>query len=112
MEAPSLWTMKQAAKFLGVSERTVRDHVRFGDLPYIAVGRGLSRPRKMFDPGDVRRFADSRRRITPQLQPPLSRLDPTVKARHKRAVKLADPKGAPTPATRKRARPWRPANDA
>jgi predicted DNA-binding transcriptional regulator AlpA len=56
VDATSLWTMKQTAKFLGVGERTVRDHVRFGDLLEIAVGRGLRRPRIMLDPqGEHRR---------------------------------------------------------
>jgi excisionase family DNA binding protein len=52
----ALWTVQEAAEFLGVCDRTVRDHVKDGRLPYIAVGRGVVRTKMMFDQADLRRF--------------------------------------------------------
>lgn len=36
---PELWTVKRVAEYLGVSERTVYDRVRSGELPAVRVGR-------------------------------------------------------------------------
>lgn len=73
LDRSSLWTVDETAAFLGVTPRVVRDFVRDGVLPYIAASRGLKRPRKMFDPDDVQRFVDARRRIAPC--PSISRAD-------------------------------------
>src|SRR5690349_19715936 len=58
----ALLSMDEAAAELGISVRTLFDHCRFGEITYIAVGRGLKRRRKMFDPEDLTRFRERQRR--------------------------------------------------
>jgi excisionase family DNA binding protein len=48
----TLWTVKDVARYLRLSESWVYLHVDKGDLPYLRVG-GLLR----FDPEAVRRYA-------------------------------------------------------
>lgn len=59
----ALLTMSQAATLLGMCERTLREHVRHGEIAYVQKGRGLKRPRKMFDPVDIEAFKARQRRI-------------------------------------------------
>src|SRR4051794_21694337 len=56
-----LLTMRQAAAALGVGERTLRDHLRSGDIRYIDVGRGRQRRALRFAPEDLEDFKRSRR---------------------------------------------------
>lgn len=46
----------EAAKVLNVSVRTLRGHVRDGAIPYVAIGRGLRRPKKAFMRSDISTF--------------------------------------------------------
>lgn len=57
-----LLTLGEAGKVLGEEEKTVRKHVDDGELPYIALGRGLRRIRRMIHPDDLATFIEHRRR--------------------------------------------------
>lgn len=56
-----LLTIEEAASQLGICRRTLQDHVRDGDIKYIAVGKGLKRRRRMFHPDDIVAFINSQR---------------------------------------------------
>jgi hypothetical protein len=43
--------------------RTFEGHVAQGDVAYTAVGLGLQRVRKRFDPKDIARFRERQRRV-------------------------------------------------
>jgi excisionase family DNA binding protein len=53
---PLLLTPAQAARRLGMSVKTLRAHVRTGDIRYVNVGRGKERERIMFAPHDLEGF--------------------------------------------------------
>ncbi|MBF9233971.1 helix-turn-helix domain-containing protein [Microvirga sp. BT350] len=57
-----LLTMAEAADELRICERTLREHVRQGDIAYIAIGRGTHRRRRMFDQDDLTDFKERQRR--------------------------------------------------
>ncbi len=57
-----LLTLNEAAASLGISPRTLQEHVRQGSISYIATGLGQVRRRKMFDPADLARFKERNRR--------------------------------------------------
>lgn len=57
-----LLTADQAAACLGICTRTLREHVRAGELAFIPTGRGPTRQRRMFHPADLDAFIDNRRR--------------------------------------------------
>lgn len=59
----TLLTMQQTADQLGISIRTLREHVKHGEITYIAMGRGEQRQRRMFDQSDIDAFKERRRRI-------------------------------------------------
>lgn len=63
MPEPDLLTADEAAKLLRIGRRTFDGHVARGDIAYIAVGLGLQRVRKRFDPEDIARFRESQRRV-------------------------------------------------
>ena len=59
---PEGWlTIKQAAARLGVSERTLREHMRSGAVPYVDVGRGKVRRSPRFAPSDLQEFQNRQR---------------------------------------------------
>lgn len=57
-----LLTPAAAARNLGICVKTLRRHVKAGEISYILVGRGLQRQRRMFDPADLKAFRERRRR--------------------------------------------------
>ncbi|UIY45571.1 helix-turn-helix domain-containing protein [Methylobacterium radiotolerans] len=63
MPEPDLLTADEAAKLLRIGRRTFDGHVARGDIAYIAVGLGLQRIRKRFDPEDIARFREQQRRV-------------------------------------------------
>lgn len=63
MPEPDLLTADEAAKLLRIGRRTFDGHVARGDIAYIAVGLGLQRVRKRFDPEDIARFRERQRRV-------------------------------------------------
>ncbi len=50
-----------AAKILGISPTTLREHAVRGDIPCIPIGHGEVRKRRMFDPADIQDFINRRR---------------------------------------------------
>jgi excisionase family DNA binding protein len=60
-----LLTMNEAATQLGISTRTLRGHVKMGEIAYIALGHGVKRVRRMFDESDLEAFKERRRRVDP-----------------------------------------------
>lgn len=56
-----LLTPAEAADFLGISVRTLRAHVRSGELAFINLGRGQVRKRMAFTRQDLEDFINSRR---------------------------------------------------
>lgn len=73
MPKPDLLTADEAAKLLRIGRRTFDAHVGRGDIAYIAVGMGLKRTRKRFDPEDLVRFRDRQRRVECPSDPTASR---------------------------------------
>lgn len=65
MPEPDLLTADEAAKQLRIGRRTFDVHVARGDIAFIAVGLGLQRIRKRFDPEDIARFREQQRRVDP-----------------------------------------------
>lgn len=57
-----LLTMAEAAAALGISAKTLRGHVKDGQITYIATGRGTKKMRRMFDACDLEAFLERRRR--------------------------------------------------
>jgi excisionase family DNA binding protein len=58
---PDLLTPAEAANLLGISVRTLRAHVRSGELAFINVGRGQVRKHIAFTRQDLEDFIKSRR---------------------------------------------------
>lgn len=73
MLTSDLLTADEAAKLLRIGRRTFDAHVARGDIAYIAVGMGLKRTRKRFDPEDLARFRQQQRRVECPSAPSLSR---------------------------------------
>jgi excisionase family DNA binding protein len=63
MPLSTLLTADEAAELLRIGRRTFDAHVARGDIPYIAVGVGLKRTRKRFEPEDLARFRERQRRV-------------------------------------------------
>ncbi len=55
-KARGLWTLSEAAAFLGVSQRTLRREVAAKRIRCVRIGRRL-----LFDPADVSRFVAARK---------------------------------------------------
>src|SRR5262245_19927305 len=51
-----LQTAGQAAAKLNCSIKTLKGHVKLGDLKYVVIGHGSERPRKMFTVADLDQF--------------------------------------------------------
>lgn len=62
---PRLLTMEEAAQELGICTSTLREHVRHGEIPYVSMGRGEKRKRRLFDPVDLQAFVAARREREP-----------------------------------------------
>ncbi len=62
---PRLLTMEEAAQELGICTSTLREHVRHGEIPFISMGRGEKRKRRLFDPVDLQAFVAARREREP-----------------------------------------------
>jgi excisionase family DNA binding protein len=56
---PALIRCREAARFLGVSEWTIRDMAHRGELPYVQIG-SYSSP-MLFDVGDLRAFIEKKK---------------------------------------------------
>ena len=54
----SLFTVREVARYLGVSEKTIRRMVAAGWIPCVRIGRAIR-----FLPGDVFRWVSARREI-------------------------------------------------
>ncbi|MNT86320.1 Helix-turn-helix domain protein [compost metagenome] len=52
---------EQAAELLNVSTRTLREFVKAGDIAYVPLGAGRSKPRLGFTMEDINDFIKSRR---------------------------------------------------
>ena len=61
MSAPMLLDSEQAAELLNVSTRTLREFVKAGDIAYVPLGAGRSKPRLGFTMDDINEFIKSRR---------------------------------------------------
>src|SRR5262245_19227351 len=57
-----LKTTEQAATKLGCSIKTLNGHVASGTLPYVQIGHGKKRPRKMFTDADLNAFVANQTR--------------------------------------------------
>ncbi|UOK70155.1 helix-turn-helix domain-containing protein [Ancylobacter polymorphus] len=60
-----LFNIDEAAERLGISPRTLREHVRHGEITFIAMGRGTEKIRRMFAESDLDTFVERRRRSEP-----------------------------------------------
>ena len=63
MPETDLLTADEATKVLRIGRRTFDGRVARGDIAYIAVGLGMKRVRKRFDPEDITRFREQQRRV-------------------------------------------------
>lgn len=82
MPGTDLLTADEAAKLLRIGRRTFDGHVARGDIVYIAVGPGLKRVRRRFDPEDIARFRERQRRVEGPPEPTRNpRRAPAVPAR-------------------------------
>jgi excisionase family DNA binding protein len=54
--APTFFTERSLAAYLAVSDRTIRNWIRRGELPSYKLGAA-----RRIDPADVQRFLESRR---------------------------------------------------
>jgi hypothetical protein len=52
----ALRTPTEAARRLRCSIKTLKSHVKAGELKYVIIGRGIKRPRKMFTDADLDQF--------------------------------------------------------
>jgi hypothetical protein len=70
-----LLSLPKAAEHLGLSDKTLREHVRAGDIRYVLIGQGRKRKHRMFASEDLAEFVESRRRRDAKCQStsPLSR---------------------------------------
>lgn len=59
--AKILLTSEEAAAMLSVSTKTLREFVRAGDIAYVPLGRGKSKPRLGFHMDDINDFIRGRR---------------------------------------------------
>lgn len=75
---PLLYTSEQTAEMLNISTKTLREFVRAGDIAYIPLGKGRSKPRLGFHIDDINDFIKSRR--TRESPPPVRPARFTVKS--------------------------------
>jgi hypothetical protein len=61
VQSGGLLDMRQAAGFLGMSERTLREHMRAGAIKYVDVGRGTQRRAPRFARQDLSEFQEKHR---------------------------------------------------
>jgi excisionase family DNA binding protein len=59
MTTATLWDIKQAAKYLNASERTVWELKKFGKIKFVPVGVRLIR----FDPEDLQEYVEENRTV-------------------------------------------------
>ena len=60
--AGKLYTAKETAAILGITETQLLEFVRHGELSYIDVGRGRLKPRRRFQQDDIDKFLAAHRR--------------------------------------------------
>jgi len=58
-----LLPLAELAVLLGIDRKTLREHVKAGNIRYIAIGSGVERVRKVFAPADVAEFLALRSRL-------------------------------------------------
>lgn len=56
-----LYTGKETAAMLSITQAQLVEFVRHGELSYVDVGRGRLKPRRRFEPDDIDKFRASRR---------------------------------------------------
>lgn len=56
-----LLTMQEAADELRICTSTLREHVLHGEIPFVSIGRGEKRKRRLFDPADLQAFIEARK---------------------------------------------------
>jgi Helix-turn-helix domain len=57
-----LYTGKETAAMLDITEAQLREFVRHGEFSYVNIGRGRLKPRRRFELDDIDKFRASRRR--------------------------------------------------
>lgn len=68
-EGKVLLSPAETAALLCMCERTLRGHVRRGEITFRAIGGGGTRQRRMFGLDDVMDFLNRQRRSVPQIEP-------------------------------------------
>lgn len=58
---PKLFSCEEAAGMLSISTKTLREFVRAGEIAYIPLGRGKTKPRLGFHIDDINDFIKGRR---------------------------------------------------
>lgn len=56
-----LLSLAEAASYLGICTRTLREHVKHGEIAFISVGRGDKHKRRKFHRSDLEAFIAQRR---------------------------------------------------
>ena len=102
----TLLTVREVAQILKVSEDTVREHIRSGDLRAVNVATGKKRPRWRIPEGTLRAFISERLNLVPSLRTPPPKpkrgrkvkeedVDAFIARWRKRLKKAGAPEGAP-----------------
>lgn len=60
-EQKLLYSTEETARLLSISTKTLREFVRAGDIAYVPLGRGKSKPRLGFHMDDINDFIRGRR---------------------------------------------------
>ena len=72
MPTEPLYTLEEAAKIVGISIKTLRQHIRLGRLQYVNVGTGSKRVHRRFCDEDIAAFIEARECVeVPPPTPPL-----------------------------------------
>ena len=67
-------TFKETARLLGIDQKTLRGHVRAGNIRFITIGLGMTKLRREFTLNDILEFVEQmRRRECPSTSDPTRR---------------------------------------
>jgi len=98
-----LRTPREAAAKLHCSEKTLAAHVAAGELAYVQIGQGKTRPRKFFTDANLDAFIAARTKKDTPCPLPKSRARRTGTSISKcEVIDFAAPRKPPTGATRKK----------